>query len=152
MPPAPPRVTEIIFLPNRIEVVWGQGRLGSSRRREEAAAALLQCFVSSVRGCSFTAARRREDLKMLAERPASPKEGIRKGKRSEEFLAVSLLCLPLPHLPSSRLCTNKGNQPCTKCFRKGSVKITGFPAYLSQLEQFQGIACKADVGACFSDG
>lgn len=69
---------------------------------------------------------------MSAENPASPEEGIREGKISEKFLAISLLCLPLPHLPSPGLCTNKGNQPCTKCSQKGSVKITGFPAYLSQ--------------------
>lgn len=49
-------------------------------------------------------------------------EGIEKGKLREKFLAFSLLSLPLPHLPSSRLCTNKGNQPCTKCSRKGQCK------------------------------
>lgn len=53
-------------------------------------------------------------------------EGIRKGKISEKFLAFSLLCLPLPHLPSSRLCTNKGNQPCTKCSQKGQYKNNWF--------------------------
>lgn len=91
-------------------------------------------FISSVRSFCFTAAWGREDLKMLAENLASPKEGIRKGKISEKFLAVSLLCLPLPHLLSSRLYKNKGSQPCTKCSQKGSIKITGFPAYLSQLQ------------------
>lgn len=70
---------------------------------------------------------------MLAESLASPEEEIKKGKISEKFVAVSVLCLPLPHLPSCRLCANKANQPRTKCAQRSSTKITGFAAYLPQL-------------------
>lgn len=76
------------------------------------------------------------------------KEG---NKKWEVFGSLTALSPSAPS-PVLQALHKQRKQPCTNCSQKGSIKITGFPAYLSQLEQSWGIACKADVGAYFSDG